>query len=182
MREFGPAVAALVDALPGSLAGTDLEEWRRAHDRHAAAGVPAPLAAFMATCEPLGAAFEIAGMAAARRVPVPLAAAAWFHSGARLGLDWLRAAIERLEVEDAWDAVARAGLRDAALQVQRALATQVLAGKTRATVAARIERWFARHATELPAWQRSLAEMRAAGKADFAMLSVGVDALRKVVC
>ncbi len=32
---------------------------------------------------------------------------------------------------------------------------------------------------DLASWQRMLTELRAAGKADFATLSVGVDAVRK---
>jgi len=89
--------------------------------------------------------------------------------------------IERLPVDGTWQAMARGGLRDAALQVQRAVATRVLAAPGAGPVAARLDRWLGRHARALAAWQRTLADMRAAGSADFATLSVGVDAVRKLV-
>jgi glutamate dehydrogenase len=181
VRDFGPPVAALTAALPGTLAGEDREAWQRTLAAHEAAGVPQRLATFMAATEALGSAFDIVGVAAARRAAIDFAASAYFHAGARLGLDWLRGEIERLAVEGPWQAVARSGLRDAALQVQRGIAAQVLATPGGGPVASRIERWLARHAADFSAWQRTLADMRATGTPDFATLSVGIDAVRKLV-
>jgi len=163
------------------LTGEDREAWTRTLATHEAAGVPRELAGFMAATEALGSAFDIVELAASRRTRIEAAAAAYFQSGTRLGLDWLRGEIERLAVDGAWQAVARSGLRDAALQVQRGVTSQVLAAPGGGPVAARLDRWFARHAQALAAWRRTLADMRAAGTADFATLSVGVDAVRKLV-
>jgi glutamate dehydrogenase len=171
----------LVGALPAALAGEDREAWSRALATHQAAGVPRALAGFMAATEALGSAFDIAELAASRRIRIDVAAAAYFQCGARLGLDWLRGEIERLAVEGPWQAMARGGLRDAALQVQRGITDQVLGAPGSGPVAARLDRWLERHAQALAAWQRTLTDMRAAGSADFATLSVGVDAVRKLV-
>jgi glutamate dehydrogenase len=182
VRDFAPAIAALVATLPDALAGEDRDAWTAALATHEAAGVPHDLATFMASTEALGSAFDIAEVAASRRTRIEVAAAAYFQAGARLGLDWLRAEIERLPVDGTWQAVARSGLRDAALQVQRGITLHVLATPGAAgPVAARVERWLAGHERTLAAWRRTLAEMRAAGTADFATLSVGVDAVRKLV-
>jgi glutamate dehydrogenase len=181
VRDFGPAIAELVDALPAVLAGEDREAWSRALATHEAAGVPRELAGFMAATEALGSAFDIVEIAGNQRARIDVAAAAYFQAGARLGLDWLRGEIERLAVEGTWQAVARGGLRDAALRVQRGVTTRVLAAPGGGPVPARIDRWFARPARALAAWQRTLADMRAAGATDFATLSVGVDAVRKLV-
>jgi glutamate dehydrogenase len=181
VRHFAPAIAGLAAALPAALAGLDLEAWRRTHASHLEAGVPAGLAAFMASTEALGAAFDIVEVAAARRADLGLAAGVYFQAGARVGLDWLRAGIESLGVEGSWQAVARSGLRDAALQAQRGVADRVLSLPGRGPAEARIERWLARRADDLEPWRRTLADLRSAGGTDFATLSVGVDALRKLV-
>jgi glutamate dehydrogenase len=182
VRDFGPAIADLVGALPAALAGEDLAAWSRVLATHEAAGVPRELATFMASTEALGSAFDIVETAASRSTRIEVAAAVYFQAGARLGLDWLRGEIERLAVDGTWQAVARSGLRDAALQVQRGIALRVLATPGAASpVAARLERWLAGHEATLASWRRTLADMRAAGTADFPTLSVGVDAVRKLV-
>jgi glutamate dehydrogenase len=181
VRHFGPAIRELAAALPAALAGLDLEAWQRARATHADSGVPAELAAFMAASEALGTAFDVVEIAAARRSGLELTAGVYFQAGARLGLDWLRAGIESLAVEGTWQAVARSGLRDAALRVQRGVAEQVLAMPGGGPVEARLERWLARRAADIEPWRRTLADLRTAGGADFATLSVGIDALRKLL-
>ena len=51
----------------------------------------------------------------------------YFEVGTRIGFDWLRARIEKLTVDGPWQAIARTGLRDAALRVHRRLTERVLA-------------------------------------------------------
>ena len=181
VRQYAPSVRELEQALPAVLAGLDLEGWHRVRDAQSQAGAPADLAAFMASSEPLGAAFDLVELAAARRARLTLAAGVYFEVGARLGLDWLRAGVEALAVDGNWQAVARSGLRDAALQVQRGVAAQVLATRGGGPAPARVSRWLERRSGDLEAWRRTLADLRSAGNPDFAALSVGVDALRKLL-
>jgi glutamate dehydrogenase len=100
--------------------------------------------------------------------------------GARTGLDWLRQQVEQLSVEGPWQAVARTGLRDNALRIHRKLAERVLARRGRGTAEARVTAWVESLGEELAHWQRTLADMRTAGAADFATLTVGVDTVRKL--
>ena len=100
----------------------------------------------------------------------------YFELGVLLGLDWLHTEIDRLAVDGSWQATARTGLRDAAMRAHRELTLQVL--RTRGA-ASRSSRAGARNAQRRsPRWKRTLAEMRAVGTADFATLTVGVDAVR----
>ena len=71
-------------------------------------------------------------------------------------------------------------MRDAALRVHRRLAERVLAHKGRGSAPARVTAWIESGGKELTHWQRTVAEMRAAEAADFATLTVGVEALRKL--
>jgi NAD-specific glutamate dehydrogenase len=44
--------------------------------------------------------------------------------------------------------------------------------------AERLETWSSARGAQLASWKRTLSEMRAVGTADFATLTVGVDAVR----
>ncbi len=99
--------------------------------------------------------------------------------GAGLGLDWLSSEIERMPVDGQWQAVARAGLRDAAAKLQRSLSGRALLigpaavrtrGRQLADKPGRVADGMAAH----------LKDIRGTGNADFATLSVGVDALRRL--
>jgi len=106
-------------------------------------------------------------------------ARAYFDLGVALGLDWLHVEIDRLVVDGSWQATARTGLRDAAMRAHRELTQQVL--KTRVKKSSqRLARWSAARGASLAEWQRTLTEMRAVGTADFATLTVGVDAVRSL--
>ncbi len=83
-------------------------------------------------------------------------------------------------VEHGGQAIARSGLRDAALRVQRRLTERVLARKDRGSAQARVSAWVAAAGKDLAHWQRTLADMRAAGASDFATLTVGVESVRKL--
>jgi glutamate dehydrogenase len=113
-------------------------------------------------------------------VPVIDAAQVYFGLGARLGLDWIHAQVHALQIDGTWQAVARAGLRDSVFQSHRLLTQRVLALPGRAGPAARIEAWVSANARELAQWQRMQADMRTAGTADFATLSVGAETLRRL--
>ncbi|TLY58287.1 MAG: NAD-glutamate dehydrogenase [Gammaproteobacteria bacterium] len=104
----------------------------------------------------------------------------YFEVGTRIGFDWLRARIEKLAVDGPWQAIARTGLRDAALRVQRRLSERVLARSERGSAEARVSAWAESAGKDLALWQRTLADMRAAGAGDFATLTVGVESVRRL--
>ena len=70
--------------------------------------------------------------------------------------------------------------RDSALRIHRRLAERVLAREERGTAQARVAAWLESAGEELAHWQRTFADMRTAGDADFATLSVGVETVRKL--
>jgi NAD-specific glutamate dehydrogenase len=71
-------------------------------------------------------------------------------------------------------------LRDAALRLHRKLAERVLSRGRSGNAEERVDAWQESAGKELTHWQRTLADMRAAGAADFATLTVGVESLRKL--
>jgi glutamate dehydrogenase len=180
VAEFRNGVQQLEAATPEVLTGAELARFEEGRKTYTEAGLPAPLAARIASLEALNAALDIVEIAARHRVSVLEAARVYFEVGSRIGCDWLQGRIEKLVVEGPWQAVARTGLRDAALRVHRRLAERVLDHKSRGSAPARVTTWIQAGGKELAHWQRTVAEMRAAEAADFATLTVGVEAVRKL--
>jgi glutamate dehydrogenase len=180
VAEFRSGVRQLESEIATVLAGPGRERFEETRKQHIDAGLPHELATRVASLEAHNAALDIVELSIGYRVSVAEAARVYFEVGARIGLDWLRDQIERLSVEGPWQAIARAGLRDGALRIHRRLAERILSRKDRGTAQARVTTWVESVGEELAHWQRTLAEMRAAGASDFATLTVGVESVRKL--
>ena len=126
------------------------------------------------------AALDIVQLATENKVRVAEVARVYFEVGNRIGLDWLREQVERLNVDGPWQAVARSGLRDSALRIHRRVTERVLARREHGGADARVNAWVESAGENLNHWQRTLNDMRSAGASDFATLSVGVEAVRKL--
>jgi len=180
VAQFRRGVEELQSAIGKVLAGPDLERFEKMRRQHIEAGVPAELAARVASLEAHNAALDIVELATQHKTRVAEVARIYFEVGTRIGLDWLRAQVERLNVDGPWQAVARSGLRDSALRIHRRVTERVLAQRERGAADARVTAWVASAADSLAHWQRTLNDMRSAGAGDFATLSVGVEAVRKL--
>jgi glutamate dehydrogenase len=180
VKEFRAGVRQLQAEIAGLVTGAELERFAEACKHYGTKGLPPPLATHIASLEALNAALDIVEIAAAHRVSVVETARVYFEVGTRIGFDWLRARIEKLTVDGPWQAIARTGLRDAALRVHRRLTERVLDRRDRGSAHARVNAWAESAGKDLAHWQRTLADMRAAGAGDFATLTVGVEAVRKL--
>jgi len=180
VAEFRAGVHELEARIGQVLCGSWREQFEQVRAQYLEAGLPPELAARLAGLEAHNASLDIVELAGSQRIAVAEAARLYFEAGARTGLDWLRQQIDRLPVEGPWQATARTGLRDAALRLHRRLAERVLSRGGRGSVEERVTAWQESAGKELTHWQRTLADMRAAGAADFATLTVGVESLRKL--
>jgi glutamate dehydrogenase len=180
VRELRGAIRALTSELSGTLAGLWRSEYEAVLARYAAAGVPKALARRMALLDAHNGALDLVEIATAAGVSCSEAARLYFGLGARLGLDWLHARVNALHSEGTWQAVARAGLRESLFHSHRLLALKVFGSTGHTATAHRIDAWIAAQARDLARWERMQADMRAAGAADFASLSVGAEALRRL--
>jgi len=180
VAEFRKGVQQLEAETDSVLSGSDRERFEKVRAEHVAAGIPADLSARIASLAAHNAALDIVDVATAHRVPVVEAGRVYFEIGARVGLDWLRNQIEHLSVEGPWQAVARTGLRDAAMRIHRRVTERALARSGSGGAAARVHAWVESGGEDLAHWQRTLNDMRASGATDFASLTVGVEAVRKL--
>ncbi len=180
VAEFRDGVHEIDSRITHALCGAWGAQFESAHRRLVAAGLPAALASRIGALDAHNASLDVVEIAAARRIGVPEAARVYFEVGARTGLDWLRECIDKLSVEGPWQATARTGLRDAALRLHRALAERVLGRGGRGNAEQRVQAWEEAAGRKLAHWRHTLTDMRSAGAADFATLTVGVESLRKL--
>ena len=180
VRELRAGVEQLTHGIDAAIGG----DARIQHDATlvelTSSGVPEKLARRVAQLALLEPALDIVALARNERVPVADVARAYFELGVTLGLDWLHGEIDRLSVDGPWQATARTGLRDAAMRAHRELTQQVLRTRGAARISDRVARWSSQRGEALAGWKRTLTEMRAVGTADFATLTVGVDAVRSL--
>ncbi|MGO9802062.1 MAG: NAD-glutamate dehydrogenase [Steroidobacteraceae bacterium] len=180
VREFRSGVHQLEAGIAELLSGAELERFNEARRRYTEAGLPPHLAARVASLEALNAALDIVEIAGAHRVSVTETARVYFEVGTSTGVDWLRGRIEKLAVDGPWQAIARTGLRDGALRVHRRLTERVLTRRERGSAQQRVSAWLQASGKELAHWQRTLTDMRTAGAADFATLTVGLETVRRL--
>ncbi len=180
VAEFRKGVRELESDISHVLTGGERERFERTRKQHLDAGVPADLAARVASLESHNASLDIVELARTHEAAVLETARIYFDLGTRIGLDWLREQVEQLPVDGPWQAIARSGLRDSALRIHRRLTEKVLTGKATGGEQARVTAWLAAAGEDLAHWQRMLTGMRAAGASDFATLSVGIDSMRKL--
>ncbi|HUQ11199.1 MAG TPA: NAD-glutamate dehydrogenase [Steroidobacteraceae bacterium] len=173
-----PGVEALANDIDSVLGGIARTRHDAVHSELAAGGVPEKLAMRIARLSVLEPALDIVALSASEKTPVIEVARVYFELGVALGLDWLHTEIDGLSVDGSWQATARTGLRDAAMRAHRELTLQVL--RQRGALAQRLAGWSAQREAALSSWKRTLTEMRAVGTADFATLTVGVDAVRSL--
>jgi glutamate dehydrogenase len=182
VAELRPGVHELGAALQEVASGLVAEHIaeRIAHLREA--GMPLALAERIGVLESMEPAFDLVELAAEHSKPMRDTARTYYAIGAATGLDWIRTQIGSLAVSGPWQASARSALRSSAARAHRKLAAQVLRSTARRGGAGRdpIAAWVAAKGEDHAQWTRMLADMRAAERPDFATLSVGVEAIRKL--
>jgi glutamate dehydrogenase len=141
--------------------------------------VPEDLAYRIASLDALHSALDLVEVATAARLDIVFAARAYFDLGERIGLTWIRGQIDALPAEGQWQAVARGTLSDNLHELQRRLteAMLTLAGKT---PAARVDHWVGNHVAGVEALKRVVVDLRTGAAADFATLSVALQAVRRL--
>ena len=172
-----PGLKAFWQAAPAALPQAMAERQAARVARYATAGVPTPLASRVALLELTLPALQVATLAGGTTTE---ATALYLQLGSSIGLGWLQDQVEALQVVGRWPALARSSLRDELHAFQSAFTAAALAlpGKT---AEQRLGAWQARHAAGLAGLQQTLAEMQTVGAADFATLSVALQAVRRVV-
>lgn len=145
-------------------------------------GVPAELAARVASMAALFSTFDIVEAAQATDRSLEAVIGAYFRLGCRLDLNWLRDRIVELPRANRWQALARAALRDDLFHLHRALALDVLRGGDDGQDSdAEIDAWAERNAAAVERSLGVLADIKASGTYDTTTLPVALREVRNLI-
>jgi glutamate dehydrogenase len=179
LRELGKPLAELQRELSGLLRGEEQTQYQARRQRFEAAGLPAPLAQRIAMLDALKCALDLVTVAQEHRTPVLGVAALHGLIGSELGIDWLRHRTLALTAVGRWQTAARDALVDATWLAQQQFSALALRGS--GGDAQRLSRLLAQRPEAQRNWQAQLLQLRAAPVVDFAALSVGIEAVRKLI-
>jgi glutamate dehydrogenase len=181
IARFRPPIEALGARWPELLDAASRERLEAAAAQWRAQGVPAALAARVASLDGLSSTLDIVEVAESARRPVELVAEARFALATRLELPWLRGRIAQLPADRHWQSLARAAMLEDLAEVERTIVTEALTADPRtAACKALLDAWEARSRRAIERAQQLMGELRAAPVADREMLAVALRELRNL--
>ncbi|WP_420598468.1 NAD-glutamate dehydrogenase [Neptuniibacter sp.] len=138
-------------------------------------GVPVKLAKFMAGTRSLYSALGIIEVASEAKIPTDKVAQVYFSLGEVLQLDWLSHQLNRLTVENYWQALAREAFRDDLEWQQRAVVGNAISGYPNSfNLKEIVDKWCLENSGMVERWMNVLAELKNAEKEEYAMYTVAL--------
>ncbi len=139
------------------------------------AGVPEDVASSIASVRALYPILDIIDGANEINVSVSKFAVIYYAIGDRLNLGWVRQQISLQPVENHWDALARAALRDDIDKQQRGITKSIiLKPGDEVTIEDMLEKWIEDNAQMVRRWEYMLADLRTSSAIEFTMFAVAV--------
>ncbi|MFT8257895.1 MAG: NAD-glutamate dehydrogenase [Candidatus Symbiodolus clandestinus] len=173
---FRPVYHSLSAQLADYLAPEQQLRHQEEAAHYQAAGVPDVLALRITENARLCATMDIAEIAAQQQREVSTVATLYFSLGIELHLDWFLSQIQLQRVENHWQALARASLREELQWHHRCLTAKVLAtcSHNEETVASLLMTWIQQNEAQLSRWNKILTEFKLGSAHEFAKFSVAM--------
>ena len=174
VARHGTTTRRLLDELPEYISGAYAENWQTNRDNVIENGLQEPLATRMASITVAGGLLDIVSVANSRDADLEYVARLYFELGDTLGLAWLHMAIQALNVDGRWPALARSSLRGDCYRIHQGLVELVLdAGGDLAA-------WQQSHAGEISLVRNRIDDLQAIDHPTFAHLTVAVRDLSRL--
>lgn len=172
---FGPGVDKIVDVIPSLMVGVTKEYMENLTQQLVQVGLPTVIASRIAGCRAMYTALNIVDLATQQKFDLVEAARTFFAVGAKLELAWFRDQMNANALEDYWDSIARASLRDDLDVQQRIITISILRQNTEIkNIDKRMAAWLTHYEPLLTRWMVILANMRGATNLTFIMFYVAV--------
>ncbi len=179
--DYQPGITELCENMEDVLSKFEAKALKGRVARFAKRGVPEPLAQRIAAMETLASGCDIVRVANESGRPVTDVARIYFEVGAQLGLDWLRAAAEKLAAEDRWDRLAIAALIEDLFGQQRQLTSLALAASNGAAGSEAVALWKAENQVGVERTQELISELRDAGAVNVSKLTFASRHVRRLI-
>ena len=181
VESFAEGVATVRDNLDSLLSEGDRKYVAATVESYTVEGVPEDLARQVVALRVLPPALDIVRIARTCGREVLEVARTYFTVGSRFGFDWLRGAASQLPTDDAWDKLAITAIIDDFYGHQSDVTLNVLQQADGGAVDGAVEDWAGRRTALVNRTNQLLAELRAAGTPDLAMLAVANRQLKSLV-
>ena len=184
---FRAGAERLIASLPDSLATANQRTLQERCDYFADAGAPADTAMAVARVVPMSSALDLVDIADSLSIGEAVVAGVYFELGVFLDLQWLRDEIAQLAVRSYWHTRAKSELRSDLHYQHRYLCAEVLGGSGDASELAQTEataivaQWAQGNRQQITQYQALINDMRAQSSVDFAMLSLAVNEVHKLL-
>lgn len=179
---FMPEIKKVAHQLKDLLAPSDLDALNESEKQFIESGVPSDLAAHIACLDGLYSALDIIEISKETQRSIEVVAKIYFFLIGQLDLRWLYNKINQLPTDTHWQTLARAALRDDLANQQRELATSVLKlNPADNDVESLLSHWESFYGPAIKRTREVIADLKATGQMDLAMLSVGLRELRSLV-
>jgi glutamate dehydrogenase len=172
---FKPAYQLLSKDLSSYLAQSEVEQLQHKQSVLTAQGVPQDIAQYLAQLSTIFSVMDIAQVADAEKVPLPMVSEIYFKLGDKLDLHWFLEQITNQPVDNHWQALARASYREELDWQQRALSAVVVRSCGKVCAADEvINSWISVQEPLLERWRLMLAEFKTTKSHEFAKFSVAL--------
>lgn len=172
--KFAPSLVEFAQHVDQWLIGSEATNLIEQMSALIEAGVPHELASKIARTNFLFPALDIIEIAKKTGASLDKVAMIYFSLGENLELDWLRNLILAHPVENHWDALARAALRDDLDWQQKYLTLHVLKINLKGTTPTLLNQWTLQNQALLERWQAMLTDLRRSNNPNFIMFFVAV--------
>ncbi len=179
VERFGPGVSEYANCLIHILPPEQRAELEAHQAELVDEGMPDELAFQVARLPFMHSALDIVDESLAQGGQVEQVAAVYFELLGHLHLNWLRASVEKLPVEQPWHAHARGHLREQLFQHHRQLTMRVLKEQGQSPDA--IQAWFSIHAAEVSRVCVMLDEMVESNAVDYPSLQVAIAGVEQLL-
>ena len=175
LDNFAPSAEKLASVIPDIMVGGTKEYLDTITEEFVQSGLPESLARRIAASRAMYAALNIIEISNEYQFDVVEAAKVYFEIGARLDLVWFRDQLNVSAMEEYWDSLARAALRDDLDIEQKSLTVSIMQYNTSASdFSGRIDHWIEQHQTLIARWEKIVASLRSSTSLDFIMFFVAV--------
>jgi len=181
IKYFGEGVNKLKNVIPPLMVGITKEYMEMLKQQFVAVGLPVEVASRIAGCRAMYTALNIVDIVTQYKFDLIETAKVFFAVGANLQLAWFRDQLNATALEDYWDSLARASLRDDLDVEQRSLTISILQHHPEAKdINKRINLWLKHYHPLLERWMTVLSNMRSAANLSFIMFYVAVRELSDI--
>lgn len=178
---FKPGIIELRASMASSLASNNRDSLAKRVRYFTDAGAPPETAKLIAEAVPLSSALDIVEISKSQDKPVNTVAAVYFELGVYLELQWLRDEIGELQVSSHWHTLAKSELRSDMHYQQRHLCAEVLSTVALDEASNMVNCWANNNRPGIEKYSTLINDMRASTTVDFAMLSLAVNEVHKLL-